>query len=154
MGGEPLVLRPEDPTARKGAMIFAALAAIGVIGLVIEIITDTVIGTVAAAIIAAAGVLLALIVTVGRSTLRVVLDDDTLHIAGKRVPRADIVGLRRRPVREGGLDIVGQDDTVLYAMPAWFDAEQEQLLAGALGVVIVEPEPDPETPEDSEAPLS
>ena len=126
-------------------MIFAALAAIGVIGLVIEIVTDNVIGAVAAAIIAAAGVLLALIVTIGRSTMRVVLDDDTLHIAGKRLARADIAGLRRRPVREGGLDIVGREEVVLYAMPAWFDAEQEQQLATALGVAIVEPpEPEPE----------
>ena len=151
MGGEPLVLRPEDPTARRGAMIFAALAAIGVIGLVIEIVTDNVIGAVAAAIIAAAGVLLALIVTVGRSTLRVALDDDTLHIAGKHVARADITGLRRRPVREGGLDVVGRDDAVLYAMPAWFDTGQEQQLAAALGVVIVEPPPpEDDSPEEGE----
>src|SRR5258706_5752822 len=148
MGGEPLVLRPEDPTARKGAMIFAALAAIGVIGLVIEIVTDNVIGAVAAAIIAAAGVLLALIVTIGRSTLRVVLDDDALHIAGKHVARADITELRRRPVREGGLDVVGREEAVLYAMPAWFDAEQEQQLAVALGVAIVEPPPPDEPAEE------
>lgn len=150
MAGEPLVLRPEDPTARKGAILFAVLAAIGVIGLIVEIVTSNVIGAVAAAIVTVAGVLLTLVVVVGRTTMRVTVDSGALHIAGKHLARSDITGLRRRPVREGGLDVVGAGDTVLYSMPAWFDAAQEQQLAAALGVAIVEPPPPP--PEAPEAP--
>jgi hypothetical protein len=147
----PLVLRPEDPTARKGAVLFAVLAAIGVIGLIVEIATGNVIGAVAAAVVAVAGLLLSLVVVVGRSTLRVTVDGESLQVAAKRLPRADIAGLRRRPIREGGLDVVGHDDTVLYSMPAWFDAAQEQQLAAALRVVIVEPPPPPETDESDES---
>ena len=142
-----LVLRPEDPTARKGAILFAVLAGIGVIGLIVEIATSNVIGAVAAAIVAVAGVVLTLVVVVGRSTMRVTVDGDALQIAGKRLARADITGLRRRPIREGGLDVVGAGDAVLYSMPAWFDAVQEQQLAAALGVSIVEPPPPP--PEEA-----
>lgn len=145
----PLVLRPTDPTARKGALLFAVLAGIGIIGLIIEIATSNVIGAVAAAIVAVAGILLTLVVVVGRTTMRIVLDADTLQIAGRRVSRADIAGLRRRPIREGGLDVVGRDDAVLYSMPAWFDAMQEQQLAAALGVTIVEPPPPP--PDEASA---
>jgi hypothetical protein len=141
--GAPLVLRPADPTARKGALLFAALAGIGIIGLIVEVVTGNVNGAIAAAIVAVAGILLTLVVIVGRTTMRVVLDADSLQIATKRVSRADIAGLRRRPVREGGLDVVARDDTVLYSMPAWFDMSQEQQLAAALGVVIVEPPPPP-----------
>lgn len=145
-----LVLRPEDPTARKGAILFAVLAGIGVIGLVIEIATGNVIGAVAAAIFAVAGVLLTVVVVIGRTAMRVSVDGEALQIAGKRVPRGDITGLRRRPVREGGLDVVGAGDAVLYSMPAWFDAAQEQQLAAALGVAIVEPPPPPEDAPDTE----
>jgi len=148
----PLVLRPEDPTARKGAMLFAALAAIGAIGLVVEIATGNVIGAVAAGIVAVIGVLLTVVVVIGRTTMRVTLDRDSLQIAGKRLRRADIAGLRRRPIREGGLDVVASDDTVLYSMPGWFDAAQEQQLAIALGVIIVEPPPPAETDEEGDEP--
>lgn len=141
----PLVLRPEDPTARKGAMLFAVLAAIGVIGLVVEIATGNVIGAVAAAVVALVGIVLTVVVVVGRTTMRVILDADTLQIAGRRVPRTQIAGLRRRAIREGGLDIVAGDDSVLYSMPGWFDPTQEQQLAAALGVTIVEPPPPSET---------
>jgi hypothetical protein len=145
LSGTPLVLRPEDPTARKGALLFAVLAVIGLIGLVVEIATGNTIGAIAAAIIAVAGVLLTIVVVIGRTTMRVTVDADCLQVAAKRLPRADIAGLRRRPIREGGLDVVGRDDTVLYSMPAWFDAAQEQQLAAALGVVIVEPPPPSDT---------
>ena len=141
----PLVLRPEDPTARKGAMLFAVVAAIGVIGLVVEIATGNVIGAVAAAVVALIGIVLTVVVVIGRTTMRVILDADTLQIAGRRVPRTQIAGLRRRAIREGGLDIVAGDDSVLYSMPGWFDATQEQQLAAALGVTIVEPPPPSET---------
>ena len=150
LSGTPLVLRPEDPTARKGALLFAVLAAIGVIGLIVEIATGNAIGAVAAAIVAVAGLLLTIVVVVGRNTMRVTVDAESLQVAAKRLPRADIAGLRRRPIREGGLDVVGRDDVVLYSMPAWFDAVQEQQLATALGVVIVEPPPPPETEETDE----
>ncbi len=147
----PLVLRPTDPTARKGAMLFGLLAAIGVIGLVIEAITGNVVGAIVAAIIAIAGAALASVVVIGRSTLRVVLDEQYLHIAGRRVARSAITGLRRRPIREGGLDVMGEDGTVLYAMPAWFDQMQERQLAAALGVSIVEPPPPAEDVEEAPA---
>lgn len=137
----PLVLRPEDPTARKGALLFGVVGAIGVIGLIVEIATGNLIGAVAAAIVAVAGGLLALVVVVGRTSMRVIVDAETLQIAARRLPRAEIVALRRRPIREAGLDVVGRGDTVMYSMPAWFDAEQEQQLAAALGVDIVEPPP-------------
>lgn len=142
--GTPLVLRPEDPTARKGALLFGVVGAIGVIGLVIEIATGNVIGAVAAAIVAVAGALLAVVVLIGRSTMRVVVDGESLQVAAKKLPRAEIVALRRRPIREAGLDVIGRGDTVLYSMPAWFDAEQEQQLAGALHVQIEEPPPPPD----------
>ncbi len=147
----PLVLRPEDPTARKGALLFAALAGIGAIGLVVEIATGNVIGAVAAAVVALIGIVLTVVVVIGRTTMRVTLDADSLQIAGKRLPRTDIAGLRRRPIREGGLDVVGRGDGVLYSMPGWFDAAQEQQLAVALGVVIVEPPPPAETDETGDA---
>jgi hypothetical protein len=150
---EPLVLRPADPTARKGALLFAAIAAIGVVGLVVEVVTGNVIGAVAAAVVALAGGALALVVVAGRSALRVSVDAAALQIASRRIPRADITGLRRRPVREAGLDVVGAGDAVLYSMPAWFDAAQEQQLAAALGVSIVEPPPPP-ADEDDAAPTA
>lgn len=153
----PLVLRPEDPTARKGALLFGVVGAIGVIGLIVEIVTGNVIGAVAAAVVALAGGVLALVVVVGRSTMRVVVDGDTLQVAARRLPRAEIVELRRRPIREGGLDVVGRDGTVLYSMPAWFDDEQEKLLAATLGVRIVEPPPPPpdeEAEQDEAEPAS
>ena len=145
----PLVLRPEDPTARKGAILFGVLAVIGVVGVVVEIAAGNAIGIVAAAIFALAGVLLAVVVAIGRAAMRVTVDGDALHIAGRHVPRADITELRRRPVREGGLDVVGAGDAVLYSMPAWFDATQENQLATALGVTIVEP---PEIPAEETTP--
>jgi hypothetical protein len=149
-----LVLRPADPAARKGALLFAVIGVIGIVGLVIEVVTSNVIGAVAAAIVALAGILLALVVVAGRSTMRVVVDGTALQIAGKRIPRADIVGLRRRPIsRDAGLDVVGRDDAVLYSMPGWFDATQEMELATALSVAIVEPPPPPaEAEADTEAP--
>jgi len=146
----PLVLRPEDPTARKGALLFAAIAAIGIIGLAIEVATGNVIGAVAAAVVAVAGGALALVVVAGRSALRVTVDAASLQIASRRIPRGDIALLRRRPIREGGLDVVGRDDAVLYSMPAWFDATQEQRLAAALGVAIEEPPPPAPDAEDEE----
>ena len=145
---DALVLRPTDPTARKGALLFAAIGGIGVVGLVIEVITGNVIGAVAAAVVALAGVSLALVVVAGRSALRITVDAVALQIASRRIPRGEITGLRRRPIREGGLDVVGRDDTVLYSMPAWFDAAQEQQLAVALEVVIVEPPPPAAEPDE------
>jgi hypothetical protein len=138
---DPLVLRPTDSTAQKGAWLFAALGVIGVVALVIEIATGNLIGAVAAGIVAVVGVVLALVVVAGRSAMRIRVDADSLQIATRRIPRAEIVGLRRRPIREGGLDVVGRGDTVLYSMPAWFDAVQEQQLAAALGVAVEEPPP-------------
>lgn len=143
-----LVLRPSDPTARKGALLFALLGVIGVVGLVVEIATGNLVGAVAAAIVAVVGVVLALVVVAGRSAMRVTVDADALQIAARRIPRSEIVGLRRRPVREAGLDVVGRDDAVLYSMPAWFDAGQEQQLAVALGVIVAEPPLPAETAED------
>lgn len=148
--GTPLVLRPEDPTARKGALLFGVVGAIGVIGLIIEIATSNLIGAVAAAIVAVAGGLLALVVMVGRSSMRVVVDADTLQIAAKRLPRAEVVALRRRLIREAGLDVIGRGDTVMYSMPAWFDAEQETQLSAALGVPIEEPPPEPAAEDEAE----
>jgi hypothetical protein len=155
-----LVLKPSDPTARTGALLFAALGSIGVIGLIIEIATGNLVGAVAAAIIAVVGLVLAVVVVAGRSAMRVTVDADTLRIAARRIPRSEIVALRRRPIREAGLDVVGHGDAVLYSMPAWFDAAQEQQLAAALGVVVEEPPPvaedeaaeDDATAADEEAP--
>jgi hypothetical protein len=147
-----LVLRPADPTARKGALLFGVIGVIGIVGLGIEIATGNVIGAVAAAIVALAGMLLAGVVVAGRSAMRVVVDASTLQIAGRRIARAEIVALRRRPIsRDAGLDVVGGDDTVLYSMPGWFDAEQEQQLARALNVAIVEPPPPAEGEEQAAA---
>lgn len=153
--GTPLVLRPADPTARKGAMLFGLVALIGVIGLVVEAITGNVAGAIVAAVIFLVGALLAVVVVVGRTTMRVTVDDEALQIAGRRLARSDIAGLRRRPIREGGLDVMGRDDSVLYSMPAWFDSMQERQLAAALGVSVVEPPPDEapqaETTDDATA---
>ena len=151
---DALVLRPTDPTARKGALLFAAIGGIGVVGLIIEVVTGNVIGAVAAAVVALAGAALALVVVAGRSALRVSVDAAALQVASRRIPRAEITGLRRRPIREGGLDVVGRDDAVLYSMPGWFDATQEQQLAAALGVVIVEPPPPAEDEPPSDEPAA
>jgi hypothetical protein len=147
---DALVLRPADPTARKGAVLFAVIGVIGVVGLVIEVATGNIVGAVAAAVVAVAGGLLALVVVAGRSAMRVVVDATSLQIASKRIPRSEIGGLRRRPIKDAGLDVLGGDGAVLYAMPGWFDAAQEQQLAGALGVSIVEPPPPPPEEEDEE----
>jgi hypothetical protein len=83
--------------------------------------------------------------------MRVVVDQQSLRIASRRIPRSDIAGLRRRVGRDAGLDVVGRDDAVLYSMPGWFDGEQEKQLAAALRVGIEEPPPEPEAVEETSA---